>query len=44
MRKNEDQPQNTIEIDEQGTEEVSQQILDVYNSGCIDRENSPRPE
>lgn len=36
MKKNEQQNKYSFEFDEQGTNEVSEQIMNAYNSGYID--------
>lgn len=39
MKKNDPKNQFSFEFDEQGTIEVSNQIMDSYNSGFIDQED-----
>jgi hypothetical protein len=39
MKKNDPKNQFSLEFDEQGTIEVSNQIMDSYNSGFIDQED-----
>ena len=39
MTKKDPNQRNVFEIDEQGTMEVSEQIMDSYNSGFIDQES-----